>query len=121
MEGVEPGLKTGREPQESFPAKPELQLDGLAGPGIRHVTAGRELDRCRDHRPEVPKGEAGIRIASGERPVRDWVLAGIAPSAQLFQAPRDPLLTPLVIPAGHVLSPLHVDWGCRSAQGVAAA
>ena len=66
VEGVEPGLETGREPQEPLTAKPELQLDGLAGPGIRHVTAGRELDRCRDHRPEVSKGELGARATGGE-------------------------------------------------------
>ena len=34
MEGVEPGLKTGREPHQPLPAEPELQLDGLTGPGF---------------------------------------------------------------------------------------
>ena len=61
VERIEPGLETGREPQESLAAEPELQLDRLPGPGLRHRAAGRELDRRRDHRPEVPKGEAGAR------------------------------------------------------------
>ena len=47
MEGVEPGLEPGREPHEAFAAEPELELDRLAGPVIRHGAAGRELDRRR--------------------------------------------------------------------------
>src|SRR5215212_8396262 len=40
VKGVEPGLETGREPQEPLTAKPELELDWLAGPGFRHLSTG---------------------------------------------------------------------------------
>ena len=88
VEGIEPALEPGRQPEEPFATEPELELDRLVGPGFGNITGGRESHRRLHYRPEVSDGDRGVWPSlGGERPVRNGVLAGITPGAQLFQAP----------------------------------
>ena len=65
-------------------------------PGTRR---GREPAPASRQPARISDGDAGLAVTGGERPSRDRMLAGIAPGAQLFQAARDPLLTPLFVSA----------------------
>ncbi len=92
VKGVESGLEPSREADEPFAAEPEFQLDRPTCPRIGDGRGGREADRRLDDRPEVPElNRPGLAVARGEGPVRDWMLPRVAPGADLFQPPGEPL------------------------------
>jgi hypothetical protein len=82
VERVEPGLETGRQPDQPLTAEPQLQLDRPPGPGLGDARLGGQPDRRLDDRPEVPGAKVVSRTPGRERPLGDRVFGGVAPGAQ---------------------------------------
>ena len=101
VEGVESALKAVGQAQEPLAAEPELQLDWLPGPRLRHPTRGGKVHRRLDERPVILDRQLSRCIPGREGPCRNRDLARIAPGAQLLQPPRNPLLPPLIEPGEH--------------------
>ena len=120
VERIEPGLEH-RSSADGIanPSPPSQSSSSTGSPAQASGIFDRavKLHRAGVHRPEVLQLDAAADLAAGrERPVGDGDLAGIAPGAQLFQAPDEAIQAAGIEHVYHAVPPGTIRAAMRSAS-----